>query len=213
MGAENAVCEGGSVIVRDGKEGEIFDSPGFSEYRKNLGYIMDIEAAVRGGLRHIASGLSVPEDRIVMPPKRHGFTIDIAYEDVQARKRVDPKKQWELVMEAIADVRGYIDDGLVAARLNGSTAIDFTIPGVAKNTGTKYLLELIGVEPGQALMIDDAGPAKVIDGPWAIACPQNATDEMKELARSKGRRGYVSPDGFDFGVIDILKRAEAGAFG
>lgn len=103
----------------------------------------------------------------------------------------------QLMRESFEDVRSYLE-------INTSkTAVDISPKGVDKGTGVAFLAKTTGVPLSGMLLIDDSlGARPALDRIGHIACPGNASENLKKLVAEKN--GYESSLELAEGVVDAI---------
>ena len=107
-----------------------------------------------------------------------------------------------LMQEVAAFLAGRLGlDGAELCFTHSAGAVDITPAGIDKGLGGRALATVLGLEPGQVLVIGDSHNDLPIMA-WAghVAAPANAIDAVRERAE------YVSPQSCCAGVVDILCR-------
>lgn len=95
----------------------------------------------------------------------------------------------------------------VACVSNSNSAVDITPVNVDKGSGVSHLIDVIGIELEDILGVGDSnGDIPMLEKVGICACPNNATEDVKNLVRAKN--GYISDFCFTKGVVDILEYFE-----
>ncbi len=84
-----------------------------------------------------------------------------------------------------------------------TTAVDVTLEGVSKGSVLSFYSDVTGIAVEEILMVGDANndlPILKIAG--TVACPSNATDDVKNLIRSRG--GFIATQEGPSGVEEII---------
>lgn len=119
-------------------------------------------------------------------------------------QRVDPLRFFQSVNSAVRKPLGsLVNNGSVRTILSAN-AVDITLP-IGKGDGVKFLLERYGTPPSRAAFIGDSVPD--VEGMRQVrlaCCPSNSVAAVKAFVASRGKQGYVSPQEFADGEIDIL---------
>ena len=86
---------------------------------------------------------------------------------------------------------------------HSTTTVDITPSGANKGSGLKFAAEKSGVETKNILYIGDTkGDFPAFEAAGYAACPNNATEECRQLIKSKN--GYISSSADVEGLADII---------
>lgn len=108
--------------------------------------------------------------------------------------------------EVERELKDVLDNGLAVIHHSTDT-VDISPAGVDKGTGMLQVEKVTGISRFQTLGIGDSnGDRPMLELVDFAGCPQNASEECKELIRSKGERGYISSYPYAKGVANIIRR-------
>lgn len=87
-----------------------------------------------------------------------------------------------------------------------SSAVDVTPKGITKGSGLAFFCQKTGIAPSEILAIGDShNDLSMLEIAGHIACPGNATDEVRSRVASRGVDGYVAKAHTTAGVVQVLE--------
>lgn len=101
------------------------------------------------------------------------------------------------------ELKDLIAQGLITIH-HSKIAVDISPADIDKASGVRFFAEKTGVDPSQILGIGDSrGDFPMLRLVKWVGCPQNASEECKQLVKDKG--GYISPLKHANGVSDVIR--------
>jgi hydroxymethylpyrimidine pyrophosphatase-like HAD family hydrolase len=101
----------------------------------------------------------------------------------------------------ILNVLGVRDEVFLA---HSNSAVDITPLGIDKGSGVRLLSQYTGISSARMLAIGDANnDLPALHAVGHVACPANASDDVKQLVRNRG--GFVAAAPYGDGVVEILR--------
>lgn len=137
----------------------------------------------------IQEHLVEPAQAIIQPGKEvaitlyptPGFSVEYIY------------KQLQRIFRELIDMNEYVINPT-------QTCVDILPKGIDKGQGVLWLSDILQISCQQIIAIgDDESDISLLQYAGYSACPNNASDAVKELVN------YISPFDYSQGVIDILK--------
>jgi hypothetical protein len=194
----------------------IIGSPnGWSIYESGLGifHILNedwrpnprLTYAIRHGFTREIIGIAVPQ----ILSRHKGMIRLYKGNELNVALEMTPEATFSIedfYAEVQEELKDFLEAGLVITH-HSTDAVDISPVGIDKGTGTLQIAEVTDIPLAQTLGIGDSnGDRPMLELVRFAGCPQNASEECKELVRSKGKRGYISPYPYAKGVANIIKR-------
>lgn len=83
------------------------------------------------------------------------------------------------------------------------------LPGIDKLDGIHLLCAYLNIDLDHALAVGDfLNDLPVFEAFHRVLCPENAHPQIKQLTRSKGLRGHVSPHKYGLALLEFLNTLE-----
>jgi hydroxymethylpyrimidine pyrophosphatase-like HAD family hydrolase len=208
------LCENGIDVITDpingGRTSLIDELNELQPLRPVIEHIKSAGGELELVLEKIREELEVESGRNITPiqliKKDFCVTARIPYFE-GTNQQVDPPRFLQSVNSVIQKPLGSLANNGSVRTILSAHAVDITLP-VGKGDGVKFLLERYGTPPTRTAFIGDSVPD--IEGMQQVrlaCCPSNAVAPVKAFVASRGIHGYVSPQKFADGEIDILNIA------